>query len=105
MAPATLDRLMAHSWPGNVRELENVIERALVAAAGPVLDVDPAWLASGPAVDAPWRDREREAIRDALRRAGGKLYGPGGAAALLGLKPTTLASKMKKLGLGRDDIS
>jgi transcriptional regulator with GAF, ATPase, and Fis domain len=105
VAPAALDRLMAHSWPGNVRELENVIERAMVVAAGPVLDVDPAWLSSGPAVDAPWRDRERETIRDALRRAGGKLYGRGGAAELLGLKPTTLASKMKKLGLARDDIS
>ncbi|HVK12747.1 MAG TPA: sigma-54 dependent transcriptional regulator, partial [Gemmataceae bacterium] len=105
VAPAALDRLMAHSWPGNVRELENVIERAMVVAAGPTLDIDPAWLAGGPAPDAPWQDREREAIRDALRRARGKLYGPGGAAELLGLKGTTLASKMKKLGLARDDIS
>ena len=86
--------------------MENVIERAVVVATGDTLEIDPVWLPRpGLPPDAAWRDREREAIRDALRRAGGKLYGPGGAADLLGLKPTTLASKMKKLGLGRDDIS
>src|SRR5262245_21636741 len=102
----SLDRLLSHSWPGNVRELENVIERAMVVAGGDTLEIDPAWLVlAGPAPDAPWREKERETILDALRRSGGKLYGPGGPADLLGLKPTTLASKMKKLDLRRDDIS
>lgn len=106
ISAASLDRLMSHPWPGNVRELENVIERAMVVAAEDTLEVDPAWLTSpGPPLDAPWQAWERETILDALRRAGGKLYGPGGAADLLGLKPTTLASKMKKLGIERHDIS
>jgi formate hydrogenlyase transcriptional activator len=106
ISPASLNRLMAHAWPGNVRELENVIERATIVAADETLEIDPAWLvAPGPPPDAPWQARERETILAALRRAGGKLYGPGGAAELLGLKATTLASKMKRLGIERHDLS
>jgi transcriptional regulator of acetoin/glycerol metabolism len=52
--------------------------------------------------DQTWRDRERAAILDALAKAKGRIYGTGGAAALLGLRPTTLYGKMKKLGIPRD---
>jgi formate hydrogenlyase transcriptional activator len=95
----TLDLALSYPWPGNVRELENLVERAMIVAAGDTLEIDPTWLTAGPA---PTSDRlslaeqERRAILEALERAGGKVYGPGGAAALLGLRPTTLYGKMRK---------
>jgi formate hydrogenlyase transcriptional activator len=101
----SLDLLVNYRWPGNVRELHNLIERAVIVAAGDTLEIDPAWL-SGPggsadtdAEPAGWAERERRAIRAALARSGGKVYGPGGAAELLGLKPTTLYGKMRKHGI------
>ena len=95
----TLDLLTAYHWPGNVRELENLIERALIVATGDTLEIDPTWLTPGansPAAAAPLADVERRTILDALDRARGKIYGAGGAAQLLGLKPTTLYGKMRK---------
>ncbi len=119
VSPRTLDLLREYSWPGNVRELENLVERALIVCRGETLEIDPAWLVPvtpgerrgvSPPVAAPaglrraarqgesgtLADQERQAILDALTRAGGKIYGPGGAAELLGLKPTTLYGKMRK---------
>lgn len=100
----TLRRLAAHDWPGNVRELQNVIERAVIVSDGAELAVDPAWLApSAPAETArTWADQEKARLLAALRAAGGRVYGPGGAAQRLGLKPTTLYGKMRKHGLKRD---
>jgi formate hydrogenlyase transcriptional activator len=100
--------LEAHRWPGNVRELENVLQRALILSPGPDL-VLPDLPAAAPTMagptasaDAPPRPFEEE-VRAVLERAlaftGGKLYGPDGAAALLGLPPTTLQGKMRKYGI------
>jgi formate hydrogenlyase transcriptional activator len=90
--------LMAYDWPGNVRELENIVERALIVSAGDALEVDPSWLrpVKRARSSAGLADLERQAIVDALARCHGKVYGPGGAALALGLKPTTLYGKMRK---------
>jgi formate hydrogenlyase transcriptional activator len=98
----TMAALRRYDWPGNVRELENAIERAVILTTGPVLqvplsdfrrhDVTPA---SGATLEAT----EREAILRTLRETNGVLGGPRGAAARLGLKRTTLQSRMRKLGI------
>jgi transcriptional regulator with GAF, ATPase, and Fis domain len=109
LTPEALARLEAHDWPGNVRELANVLERALILASGEEL---------GPEViDLPGRRRREGRLREGelsslaeatrqhigrvLRATRGRIYGPGGAAEILGLKPSTLQSKMKKLNLRR----
>jgi formate hydrogenlyase transcriptional activator len=98
----TLQLLTGYPWPGNVRELENIIERAMIVTAGGRLQVDPSWLKHTPAASVSRPDRpcladlERRAIVDALERCRGRIYGPAGAAAALGLKPTTLYGKMRK---------
>jgi formate hydrogenlyase transcriptional activator len=102
VSPDTVRLLTAYHWPGNVRELENIIERAMIGTAGDTLQVDPRWLQ--PALEAPavretpsgLAELERRAIVEALERCHGRIYGPGGAAAALGLKPTTLYGKMRK---------
>ena len=103
--------LEAHAWPGNVRELENFLQRALILSPGPELRLPepfaPAALsARAPEArgEPPLRPRRfDEEMRDLLGRAlascGGRVYGPEGAAALLGLKPTTLQGKLKKYGV------
>ena len=102
VSPAALRLLTEYHWPGNVRELENLVERAMIVATGDTLEVDPNWLRPEPAGalangDQPGlAELERRAILDALERCHGKIYGPGGAAAALGLKPTTLYGKMRK---------
>ena len=103
----SLHRLQAYRWPGNIRELENVIERAIILAEGPRLEIDaemlPGSAATGTAADpAPspaLEDVEREHIAAVLKGTGGIIEGPGGAARILGLHPSTLRYRMKKLGL------
>ena len=108
-------RLSRYDWPGNVRELQNVIERAAILAHNGRLRIDlPDALAphapSGPGrqkaeakpavmTSAEMRDHERANILAALEACNGKVFGPGGAAELLDIRPTTLASRMKALGL------
>jgi formate hydrogenlyase transcriptional activator len=100
--PGTLELAGRYSWPGNVRELENLVERAMIMATGDTLVFDPSWfVASGTAPTAsvpssPLGELERRTILEALQRSAGKIYGPDGAAAALGLKPTTLYGKMRK---------
>jgi formate hydrogenlyase transcriptional activator len=102
----TMEALVRYPWPGNVRELENLIERAVILSPGTVLRVPMAELQTGPhlaaAEVARLEDVEREHIRQALRASNGQLSGPAGAAARLGMKRTTLQSKMKKLGISRE---
>jgi transcriptional regulator with GAF, ATPase, and Fis domain len=110
VTPESLARLERYPWPGNVRELQNVLERAAVLARGPVVDVpDPlrspaaapgiaAGLVAGGEL-ATLEAAERAHVREALRRTGGIIHGPRGAAALLGVKPTTLRSRMERLGI------
>ena len=96
---AVFERLRTYHWPGNVRELEHLIERAAIVSTGPELEVDASWLSPTVTTCGPlstWAEQERQIIRDALSRAHGRVYGPSGAAALLGLKPTTLYGKMRK---------
>ncbi|MFL5341481.1 MAG: sigma-54 interaction domain-containing protein [Gemmataceae bacterium] len=107
VSAATLQSLTEYPWPGNVRELENIIERAMIVTAGDALQVDPSWLRPATAVEVVRSDRpalvelERRAIVEALGRCRGRVYGPAGAAAALGLKPTTLYGKMRKLQIPR----
>ena len=107
--PEAMDALIRWRWPGNVRELENIIERAVILSPGPVLRIPLAELApiegengngSGTLEEA-----EREHIVRILRETRGIIGGPNGAAARLGLKRTTLNSKMRKLGITREEIS
>jgi transcriptional regulator with GAF, ATPase, and Fis domain/predicted ATPase len=102
----SMERLMAYSWPGNVRELQNVVERAAILAAGPILDVDASSMAGQSSIDAPATgaadtlDRvQREHIVAVLQSTGGVVEGTRGAATILGLHPNTLRSRMKKLGI------
>jgi PAS domain S-box-containing protein len=103
-------RLCAYGWPGNVRELQNVIERAAILARNGRLFVDlprdrgqalaqqPPSPATGPIMtETQRRDRDRIAIIAALDASGGKISGPGGAAEILGLRPTTLSSRIRAL--------
>ncbi|HJT76849.1 MAG TPA: sigma-54 dependent transcriptional regulator [Gemmataceae bacterium] len=110
--PATLTLLAAYHWPGNVRELENLVERAMIVITGDTLRVDPLWLRPGGADPAPRAEArpplaelERHAILDALERCHGRIYGPAGAAAALGLRPTTLYGKMRKHHITRPSPS
>ena len=119
---AALEKLAAYHWPGNVRELQNVIERAIILATGGVITAAgvrleehapapaageggaPAASPQPPCAVSSLVEVERAAIADAIRSAHGRISGPRGAAALLGLKPTTLHAKMKKLGLDREAV-
>jgi formate hydrogenlyase transcriptional activator len=97
--------LAAHHWPGNVRELENFVQRALILSPGAALELPGPLGGSGaprPAQRAlgTFEEEARAVIERALVEAGGRVYGPHGAAALLGLRPTTLQGKMKKYGIG-----
>ena len=108
--PAAMETLMRHDWPGNVRELQNVIERAVILSDGPVLTLPLRDLQPGSGTPIPKEsghknlraaldDMERQKIIAALDKADWKLSGSRGAAALLGLKRTTLSSRMQKLGI------
>lgn len=103
IATDSMDALIAYSWPGNVRELRNVIERAMILAHGPVLQVKighrPLRPGNGNPMDGTLDEAERAHIVRALERCGGRIRGAGGAAGQLGVKPTTLESRMKKLGI------
>jgi formate hydrogenlyase transcriptional activator len=112
---STMRDLCRYSWPGNIRELQNVIERAVILSPGPVLEIDIADLsareppmrrADSRVESLPLRrlrdeldDAQRDAILSALREADGRVGGPDGAAARLGLKRTTLIGRMNRLGI------
>ncbi|MBN9692454.1 MAG: sigma 54-interacting transcriptional regulator [Verrucomicrobia bacterium] len=112
LTQAHLDQLSAYPWPGNIRELQNAVERAVILAqAGPLRFelTSPAEVSSVPPIPTvtsgtlltrtELKQRERESIEAALSHCGGKIFGPGGAAELLKMRPTTLASRIKALGL------
>jgi formate hydrogenlyase transcriptional activator len=110
VAPASLEQMLRYPWPGNVRELQNVLERACVLARGPEVALADALRQppNGPAArataSAPFptlAEHERAQIRRALSAASWRVHGPRGAAALLGINPSTLRSRMQKLGVTR----
>jgi formate hydrogenlyase transcriptional activator len=107
---SVMDALCRWYWPGNVRELENVVERAVILATDGVLrqpllggpDIAPPSSDPPQDTDLPPLDRvQRDAILEALRAANGLVGGAKGAAARLGMKRTTLQSRMRKLGIAR----
>jgi formate hydrogenlyase transcriptional activator len=119
VSPDAMQRLRDYEWPGNVRELQNVMERAVLLARGGEITAElipltlprpsplptPAALEVEPAPanreHLPFAEAERRAILHALEATGWRISGPRGAAEMLGLKPTTLHAKMKKLGIRR----
>jgi DNA-binding NtrC family response regulator len=105
--PETMQAFATWKWPGNVRELENFVERAVILSPGSVLRAPLAELQMPeepePATTATLETAEREHILRTLRESRGMISGPNGAAARLGLKRTTLNSKLKKLGIERSD--
>jgi transcriptional regulator with GAF, ATPase, and Fis domain len=107
IAPGSLNRLSTYDWPGNVRELENVLERALILANGRPLTFEGLALPGGyepvraPSHAAPMEFNELAAshIREVLKSADGKIHGPGGAAEMLNMNPSTLRNKMRRLNI------
>jgi formate hydrogenlyase transcriptional activator len=96
-----MDTLMHYAWPGNVRELQNVIERALIVSPGSALRLaEPLAVPTRPTPDR-LDEVERAHILRILERCGWRINGAGNAAAVLGLEPSTLRSRMQKLGIGR----
>jgi formate hydrogenlyase transcriptional activator len=100
-----MDALQGYPWPGNIRELRNVVERAMIISSGPRLNI-PLPLRSEGATPANRRslkmsDVEKDHVRSVLESTGWRIRGAGGAAELLGLQPTTLETRMLKLGLSR----
>ena len=105
----TMEALVNWHWPGNIRELENVIERSVILSEGPVLYSPLAEMQAEPSqvsiADATLERAEREHIIRVLRECGGRVAGTKGAAVKLGLKRTTLQSKMGKLKIDRKDYA
>jgi formate hydrogenlyase transcriptional activator len=102
----TMQALTRYHWPGNIRELQNFIERAVILTAGAALQApvrelkrSPAAAAASPAEVQTLAEAEREAIVRALKESNGRVGGPQGAAARLGMKRTTLQARMRKLGV------
>jgi formate hydrogenlyase transcriptional activator len=109
----TLDRFLSYSWPGNVRELQNIVERAVLLCDGETLSVDESWLRQAAhessqvsialgALRRPEASQERDLIEAALAESGGRISGPSGAAAKLGVPRQTLESKIARLGITRN---
>jgi transcriptional regulator with GAF, ATPase, and Fis domain len=103
----TLDRLKAYPWPGNVRELQNVIERAVIVSDTDEFTVDESWLSTQPVVEnclgmsGTLASHEKALVEDALRASGGRVFGPSGAAARLGIPRSTLESKIRALRINK----
>jgi DNA-binding NtrC family response regulator len=106
---ATLDRLKSYGWPGNIRELQNVIERSVIVCETENFTVDESWLSrqsdqieqtSRPAFRMSASD-EKKTIETALAEARGRVSGPSGAAAKLGVPPSTLDSKIRTLKINK----
>src|SRR5437660_2059327 len=107
MNKKTLDLLQSYPWPGNIRELQNVIERSVVVCETENFSVDESWLSRKPLANPPKSHsqklaaQEKEMIEAALRESGGRVSGPTGAAAKLGLHRSTLESKITSLKINK----
>jgi transcriptional regulator with GAF, ATPase, and Fis domain/DNA-binding response OmpR family regulator len=114
LTPEVLDQLYEYRWPGNVRELEHLIERSILLADGPLIKhvMLPRLFSKSPVAlrQEPQRlktidENAREHIIAVLKKCNGKVSGAGGAAEILEIQPTTLHSKIKKLGIRKEDIA
>ena len=118
LTKAQADMLLRYHWPGNVRELKNVIERAVILSPGKVLRLDlsmtnpgvevledrePIIPAASLLTEIEMREFQKSNLVAALRQAGWKVSGPGGAAELLGVKPTTLTDRIRAFGVSKSD--
>jgi formate hydrogenlyase transcriptional activator len=105
VSQAAMEKLTNYNWPGNVRELQNVVERAVVLARGPIVDLDDSMLQSNsPSPDSgvdTLENMERDHILRALAETRWVIHGHKGAAEILGINPSTLRSRMNKLGIKR----
>jgi DNA-binding NtrC family response regulator len=107
----SLDLLQAYPWPGNIRELQNVIERSVIVCESENFSVDESWLSRQPLAAEPRVQvelseklavQEKEMIEAALSKSGGRVYGPSGAAAKLGIPRSTLESKIRSLKINKN---
>jgi formate hydrogenlyase transcriptional activator len=109
----TLELFQAYDWPGNIRELQNVIERAVILCEGQTFSVDESWLQAesprpglaGNGLARLGDDRERELIESALAQSRGRIAGPSGAAAKLGIPRSTLETKIRRLGIKKHQFN
>jgi len=103
----TLDQFRSYPWPGNVRELQNVIERSVIVSETDEFTVDESWLSAAPQVQSglglsgELAAHERAIVEEALRASGGRVFGPSGAAARLGVPRSTLESKIRALKINK----
>jgi transcriptional regulator with GAF, ATPase, and Fis domain len=100
-----LEALQEYSWPGNVRELQNVIERSLIIGETNEFSIDKSWVANEPqspgSAPTDQKANERQRIEAALAQSNGKIAGASGAAAKLGIPPSTLESKIRSLRINK----
>ena len=104
----TLELCQAYAWPGNIRELQNIVERSVILCEGDSLTIDEAWLSvqvpspsGSPVHGQTLQDREKSTIEGALAETNGKVAGSTGAAAKLGLSPSTLESKIRRFKIDK----
>ena len=106
----TLELLQSYDWPGNIRELQNVIERSVIVSETETFSIDESWLSrkAAPSYSKSHLDlaeklaaQEKELIEAALRECGGRVYGPSGAAAKLGMPRSTLETKIRSLKVNK----
>jgi PAS domain S-box-containing protein len=110
----TLELLQSYAWPGNIRELQNVIERSVILCETETFSIDETWLPQQPQpffipkpenqIELPRRleEQEKNMVEEALKASGGRVFGPTGAAAKLGIPRTTLESKIKSLNIDKN---
>ena len=107
----SLDLLQSYPWPGNIRELQNVIERSVIVCETENFSVDESWLSRQPPVTVPSSgleplrklpSQEKAIIEAALSESGGRVYGPSGAAAKLGMPRSTLEHKIRSLKINKN---
>jgi formate hydrogenlyase transcriptional activator len=108
----TLELLQSYPWPGNIRELQNVIERSMILCETEIFSVDENWLPQPPPltpeskqqVELPRRllVQEKDLIEAALKESRGRIFGPNGAAAKLGIPRSTLESKIRSLKINKN---
>jgi transcriptional regulator with GAF, ATPase, and Fis domain len=109
----SLDLLQSYRWPGNIRELQNIIERSVIVCESESFSVDESWLSSQSFAEEPKNEvalsemlaaKEKETIEAALRECGGRVSGPSGAAAKLGMPRSTLESKIRSLKIDKNRL-